>query len=166
MRDLKKADKAGQGDLAVSHRMSSFFVFGMALAKQRGLEEPYQTAMLAMADRQRGASLEGNEIVELLDLVGSEYNGKNWTAKQWSDLLAKRVPEGHHELSEKCCRTGWVAYQFSANEAVLVDRFGMKKAPGSTPETRNRVCYRFTRLREPTAREQQQDATVDENSVI
>jgi hypothetical protein len=152
MLDLANADKTGQGDLSVSHRMSSFFVFGLALAKAspRGgngmLEEQYLGAMKAMEARQRGASLEGNEIVDLLEKVDAAHNGKLRPARDWVGVLENLVPMGHHELLQKVCRANWVAYQFSANEQLLTERFGMTKHKGQTPETKNTLCYRFTKF--------------------
>lgn len=152
MLDLANADKAGQGDLSVSHRMSSFFVFGLALAKASPrdgdgmLEEQYLGAMKAMGARQRGASLEGNEIVELLEMVDAVHNGKFLPAREWVGVLQRLVPMGHHELLQKVCRTGWVAYQLAANEQLLTDRFGMTKQRGQSTETKNILSYRFTKF--------------------
>jgi hypothetical protein len=152
MMDLANADEAGQGDLSVSHRMSSFFVFGLALAiaSPRGgngmLEEQYLAAMKAMEARQRGASLEGNEIVDLLEMVDAVHNGKFRPARDWVIVLEKLVPLWHNELLHKVCRANWVAYQFTANEQLLTERFGMTKQKGQTPETKNTLCYRFTKF--------------------
>lgn len=107
--------------------------------------------MAAMEKRQRGASLEGNEIVELLDRLDAALAGKFKTAREWSQIFQRRLTASvtehtNHELLQKVCRTGWVAYQFSANEQVLTERFGMEKKRG-TPAPKDVLCYRFTRLR-------------------
>lgn len=94
MMELAQANAAGEGDLAVSHRMSSFFVFGRTLARQEGWEDRFLTAMQAMENRQMGASAEDSEIAHLilkLPAYNIEYkDGKMVglrSAEEWAQLL-------------------------------------------------------------------------------
>jgi hypothetical protein len=150
MVDLKAADEAGEGDLNVSHRMSSFFVFGLALAKAspRGgsgrLESEYLAAMNAMEERQLGAALEGNEIVELVEMVNPVHQGKFKPAKDWAKIFQSRIMM-NQELSDKAGRTGWVAWQFAANEKVLTEKFRMVKVRGDATH-KNIMLYKFNHL--------------------
>ena len=160
MRDLADADRKGEGDLSVSHRMSSFFVFGLTLAKQRRREAEFQAAMDAMAERQMGASAEDCEIVHLIQQLPSSYNavtkgGKTTgmhTADEWAQILVQVVPEANVELKRKVARPGWVRYMFQANVKVLKKECGLVVGSYIT-KTKNKIkTYGFTKCAGSPAR--------------
>jgi hypothetical protein len=142
MRNLKDASDTGDADFYVSHRMSSFFVFGMTLAIQNDREEEFLGAMQAMESRQQGASLEGNDIVDLVEMLPASYSDKMRSAKEWSGILTQLVSQHNVELQRNVSRTGWVAYQFKNNHHALTLRFGM--VTGTV--AKNVHGYRFTKL--------------------
>jgi hypothetical protein len=129
MRALTLADAKGEGNLHVSHRMSSFFVFGRALARECGVEEQLMGAMGAMATRQTNASAQDNEILSLINALPASYNsldGSNMrTAAEWAGIFAQVVPEGNRELRDKASRPAWVRWQFMNNIKLLTDLCGL-----------------------------------------
>ena len=157
MRELAIADAQGEGDLSVSHRMSSFFVFGRTLARQEGWEERFLTAMRAMEERQIGASAEDSEIAHLILRLPASYNvvttGEKITgmrtAEEWAGILGQVVPDATVELVRKVAREGWVRYMFQANAKVLAVECGM--VVGSTlTNKKNRIkTYGFTKCAGP-----------------
>jgi hypothetical protein len=153
MRSLAAADAAGEGDISVSHRMSSFFVMGRTVARREGWETEFLLAMNAMGERQTGAAAESNDIAYVISRLPPTYNIKSVngkmegyrTAEQWAELLPFAVPMSNVELSRKCSRPGWVRYQFKSNQHVLEKVCGMKIGSTTTP-TKNKVkLYGFTK---------------------
>ncbi|HUV69690.1 MAG TPA: hypothetical protein VMW15_08515, partial [Terracidiphilus sp.] len=108
MHSLQEADKVGEGDLCVSHRMSSFWVLGRAIARQEGYEDRLLNAMQQMTLRQQGASVEGSELIDLIKMLPRSYAGKPLTAGGWAKLLSVVVPERNRELLAKVSRKNWV----------------------------------------------------------
>lgn len=153
MRSLAVADAAGEGDISVSHRMSSFFVMGRTVARQEGWEMEFLQAMNAMAERQTGATAESNDIAYVISRLPTTYNLKlvngrmegYRTAEEWAELLPFAVPLANVELSRKCSRPGWVRYQFKSNQQVLEKVCGMQIGSTTTP-SKNRVkVYGFSK---------------------
>jgi hypothetical protein len=150
MCELGKADAGGEGDLSVAHRMSSFFVFGRALAKQHSLEDRLMNAMNAMANRQMGASAEDSDILSLITKLPKSYNyakgDKNGmrSAEEWSGIFSQMVPEGNHELLQKVSRPGWVRYQFTNSVKLLRERKGLVEGTELTDAKNRRKVYGFT----------------------
>lgn len=140
---LTYADQTGEGDLNVSHRMSSFFVFGQTVARQEGWEDKFLAAMRAMALRQEGASAEGNEIVDVILSLPASYNGELKSATEWAKLLPHVVPEDNVELRRNCARPGWVRYQFTSNVTVLGSRCGMKTKQKINAQKNKTNVYSF-----------------------
>ena len=153
MRELAQADAKGEGDLNVSHRMSSFFVFGRTLARQEDWEERFLTAMRAMEERQMGASAEDSEIVHLIQRLPASYNVENKggkttgfrTAEEWSGILGQMVPDANVELVRKVAREGWVRYMFQANAKVLANECGMVVGSTTTKQKNKIKTYGFTK---------------------
>lgn len=153
MRSLAAADAAGEGDISVSHRMSSFFVMGRTVARREGWEEDFLEAMNAMGERQTGAAAESNDIAYVISRLGLSYNLKSVngkmegyrTAEEWAELLPYAVPAANVELSRKCARPGWVRYQFKSNQHVLEKVCGMQIS-STTTSSKNRIkLYGFTK---------------------
>lgn len=135
---LSRADETGVGDINVSHRMSSFFVFGQTIARQEGWEGDFVGAMCAMAERQEGASAEGNDILDAILALPASYNGLFKTAAEWAKILPGVVPEENRELRQNCARVGWVKWQLTANAQVVAARAGMEIKQKYTT-TKNKV---------------------------
>jgi hypothetical protein len=153
MRSLAAADAAGEGDISVSHRMSSFFVMVRTVARREGWEEDFLEAMNAMGERQTGAAAESNDIAYVISRLGLSYNLKSVngkmegyrTAEEWAELLPYAVPAANVELSRKCARPGWVRYQFKSNQHVLEKVCGMQIS-STTTSSKNRIkLYGFTK---------------------
>lgn len=146
MVELAKADAKGEGDLKVSNRMSSFFVFGRALARQEGWEEDFLAAMEAMTKRQEASATEGNDIVDLIKALPSSYANTPQLGSEWARILPNIAPANNAKLKQDCARTGWVVWQFNANAHTLAKECGMVRHPD---KHRNTTQYEFTRLGKP-----------------
>ncbi len=153
MCELAQADAKGEGDLAVSHRMSSFFVFGRTLARVEDWEDRFLMAMLAMENRQMGASAEDSEIAHLILKLPASYNveykdGKMVglrSAEEWAQILGQVVPEANAELARKVARPGWVRYMFQANTKVLTNECGLRISTTTTKAKNKIKVYGFTK---------------------
>jgi hypothetical protein len=147
MRSLSLADAKGQGNLHVAHRMSSFFVFGRALAREHGLENKLLAAMNAMSQRQSNASAQDNEILSLVTRCPASYNIKGntgmRTAECWSGIFAQLVPEANYELRGKVSRPGWVRWQFMNNAKLLQERTGLVAETTLTTQNNRIKTYGF-----------------------
>ena len=143
MAELAQADAKGEGDLSVSNRMSSFFVFGRALARQEGWEDRFLGAMEAMGKRQEASASEGNDIVDLVKTLPASYADTPRLASEWAGILSNLVPFNNVELRRNCSRTGWVAWQFNANAHILTKECGMVK---HADKHKNTTRYAFTKL--------------------
>lgn len=125
MVELRDADEAGQGDLTSAHRMSSFFVFGRTLARQEGWEKEFLAAMQAMDARQKVTSSEGNDILDLVEMLPASYANTPRKASDWAAILSALVREPNVELKRAVARTAYVAHQFTANQHMLTMKCGM-----------------------------------------
>ncbi len=143
MHSLQEADKVGEGDLCVSHRMSSFWVLGRAIARQEGYEDRLLNAMQQMTLRQQGASVEGSELIDLIKMLPKSYAGKFLTASGWAKLLSVVVPERNRELLAKVSRKNWVAWQFTSEFHTLSRECGMNVGYDSH---RKQNIYSFDKL--------------------
>jgi hypothetical protein len=141
---LSYADHTGAGDLNVSHRMSSFFVFGQTVARQEGWEGKFRTTMDAMTRRQEGASMEGNDIVDLILSLPASYNNEFKTATEWAQILSHTVPEDNVELRRNAARPGWVRYQFTSNVRTLSNCTGMVVKQRVNAQKNKVNVYAFT----------------------
>lgn len=154
MRALAKMDAQGQGDIRVSNRMSSFFVFGMAVAKAEGYGAQFQAAMEAMSLRQLGTSIEVNDIILLATKLPKGYRAHRianggWngmrTAEEWASIFSHMVPEANMELKRNAARPGWIKWQFHNNEHALVEAVGMVKDSILTKQKNRINVYGFTK---------------------
>jgi len=143
MIELRDADASGQGDLASEHRMSSFFIFGRAMAKQEGWEDEFLTAMRAMDGRQKVTSSEGNEILDLLAKLPVSYGTQDLLAREWCEIIWRLVDKDNLEMRRKAMSVGWVARQFSDNQHMLRMKFGMKTTINKKTHT---TSYKFPKL--------------------
>jgi hypothetical protein len=149
MSGLTEADAMGEGDLSIGHRMSSFFVFGRAIARREGWEDKFMAAVSAMTVRQEHSSAE-TDIVWMLERLPASYNiqpnGSGYrTAEEWAQILSGVVPEANAELRRAAARAGWVRHQFTANRATLVKRLGMKTTTALTAQKNRINVYGFAR---------------------
>jgi hypothetical protein len=147
MRDLTLADAKGEGNLHVAHRMSSFFVFGRALARERCLENKLMGAMNAMSHRQSNASAQDNEILSLISRCPASYNIKGKagmrTAEDWALIFTILVPEANYELRGKVSRPAWVRNAFMANAGLLKERAGLVEGTTLTNQNNKIKVYGF-----------------------
>jgi hypothetical protein len=143
MYELAQADAKGEGDLRVSHRMSSFFVFGKSLARQAGYEGKFDAAMKAMEQRQQGAAVEGNDIVELVKKLPKSYADTPRKAVEWAEIFPKLVTDANKELQAKASRANWVAWQFTSEFHTLTRECGMKR---HTDKHNNTTRYSFSKV--------------------
>jgi hypothetical protein len=143
MVELRDADASGQGNLTSAHRMSSFFIFGRALAKQEGWEGEFLAAMRAMDARQKVTSTEGNEIIDLVEQLPESYSKEELLAREWAAIFGAMVNEGNIELKRKAMNVAWAARQFSDNQHMLRMKFGMKTTINKKKHT---TRYQFPRL--------------------
>lgn len=143
MAELAQADAKGEGDLKVSNRMSSFFVFGRALARQEGWEEDFLAAMEAMTKRQEASATEGNDILDLIKAVPSSYANTPRLGSEWARIFSNVCPENNARLRQDCARTGWVVWQFNANAHTLTKECGMIR---HADKHKNTTRYEFTKV--------------------
>lgn len=147
MRGMTLADAKGEGNLHVSHRMSSFFVPWRALAREHGVESKLMDAMNAMDRRQSNASAQDNEILSLISRCPASYNIKGKagmrTAEEWAGIFTQLVPEANYELRGKVSRPGWVRFQFMNNVGLLKERCGLVESTTLTPQNNRIKIYGF-----------------------
>src|ERR1035441_8551142 len=157
MRALALADAKGEGNLHVSHRMSSFFVFGRALARECGVEDQLMGAMNAMTDRQTNASAQDNKILSLINSLPESYKCSEFgatgmrTAEEWAGIFGQVVSDRNIELQREACRPGWVRFQFTSNVKLLTNLCGMVQDTILTDQKNRIKRYGFKRSEEDTS---------------
>jgi hypothetical protein len=144
MRALRQADESGQADLNVGHRMSSFVVLGLAVAKQEGWEAEFREAVEAMGKAQTDAVVEYDDVVSAILRLPASYNGTYRTADEWAGILSMGVPESNRTLRDKMANPFWLRYRLGNNSRTLEAVCGMTEDTILT-KSKNRVkVYAFT----------------------
>ena len=149
MRSLAAADAGGEGDLPVPHRMSSFLVLGLSIARQEGWEQQFRGAMEAMARTQQESVAEHSKIVPLILGLPASYNGTARTANEWAGILAAQVPTANVELARQVANPSWLAWHITSQQLMLAKVCGMEVGEryGSEPEQGEDVLVRPVRHR-------------------
>lgn len=128
MSAIAEAERSGEANITVNHRMSDFFVFLKTLSlAEFGYEERINQAMLATASRQGTAVADAMELTDLLAKMSTDHNDKWKTAKEWGEILSDLADPSDRELRKKCRSKNSISYWFRGNERLLTERFGLRR---------------------------------------
>ena len=128
MSAIAEAERSGEANITVNHRMSDFFVFLKTLSlAEYGYEERINQAMLATASRQGTAVADAMELTDLLAKMSTDHNNKWKTAKEWGEILSDLADPSDRELRKKCRSKNSISYWFRGNERLLTERFGLRR---------------------------------------